>query len=141
MKFRVLIGLLCSLALAGSSAQSDQSETETVTLRVECRKENDRGCTAASTQIWTAPNGRYIDIASLGAGTINNYWLKNPACGVAEVATFTNITVPGLPTPVLLPISFRDPLHVESGAGLKDLGKVAYVNCTYTVKTYPIPSR
>lgn len=136
MKFHILIGLLGILALAGASAQEQR---ETVTLRVECRKTDDRGCTGDDYRSWSAPNGRYIDVASLGAGTVDGYWKKEPRCGVAQVATYTNANIPGVPTPIALPISFRAVVHVESGAGLLDIGRVAWVNCIYTVTTYPIP--
>jgi len=112
---------------------------EEIILRTECRKENTGGCTSAGLKVWAAPAGMYIDVAGIGTGTIVNSWGKNATCRAPEPDATASTVLPGLPVPVPLPIGFKAYLHIESGSGISNLGKVAFVNCKYNVTLYPIP--
>ena len=112
---------------------------EEATLRVECRKTSDRGCSANGAPAYQAPPGKYVKATSLSTGTVINYWAKNPVCGAAKPAGFVVYAPQGVDVEAQLPTSFTAPLHVESGSGGINIGKVAFVNCRYTFVPGDIP--
>lgn len=113
--------------------------SETVTLRAECRKGSDRGCTASYPVCHTAPDGKFIRASSLSPGSVLGYWSKNPRCGAPEVGSLLPYTIPGTDLETQLPLSFCAHLHVESGSGFSGIGKVAYVDCEYSFSLSDLP--
>lgn len=113
--------------------------SDTVTLRAECRKGSDRGCTASYPVCYTAPNGKFIRASSMSPGSILGYWSKKPRCGAPEVGSLLPYTIPGTDLETQLPLSFCAHLHVESGSGFINIGKVAYVDCEYSFSLSNLP--
>lgn len=131
MRFCIAIVVFAMTAQAGLS--------DTVTLRAECRKGSDRGCTASYPVCYTAPDGKFIRASSLSPGSVLGYWSKNPRCGSPEVGSLLPYTIPGTDLETQLPLSFCAHLHVESGSGFSSIGKVAYVNCEYSFSLSDLP--
>ncbi len=113
--------------------------SDTVTLRAECRKSSDRGCTASYPVCHTAPDGKFIRASSLSPGSVLGYWSMNPSCGSPEVGSLLPYTIPGTDLETQLPLSFCANLHVESGSGFSSIGKVAYVDCAYSFSLSDLP--
>ena len=109
---------------------------ETAMLRSECRKEHSGGCSATRQVCHSVPSGTYLIEGSVGDGTVVNFWNKNPLCGSASLAGYVAIPVQGLPHPPSYPTQFCAQLHVESGSGIMDIGKVAFVDCRYSFRTF-----
>ena len=128
--------VLCIAATTSSSAMADAgAKSHAFTLRVECRKDSSRGCTASARVCTNAPEGRYFAVQSV-SGAVNNAWSPGhqPQCGIAKTSG-EGVAINGL----LAPTSMCASLHAESGSGVPNIGKVAFVNCNYTATTYPIP--
>lgn len=131
---RSIVLILCATTFGGQAVA--EAKPHSFTLRVECRKDSDRGCTASGRICANAPSGYYFAAGQSVAGAHNNSWSPGhaPVCGTATTGA-EGVPVNGL----LAPISMCAGLHAESGSGGANLGKVAFVNCTYTATTYPIP--
>lgn len=131
---RTVTALACLVSIAGQAYA--QSKSHQFTLRVECRKGSDRGCTASARVCANAPEGYYFAAGQSIAGAHNNSWSPGhaPVCGTATTGA-EGVPINGL----LAPISMCAGLHAESGSGGMNIGKVAFVNCNYTATIYPIP--
>jgi len=128
----LMTSTIAAILLAGIAS------AETVTLRVECRKDSDRGCTASGRACSAIGDSRYIVPGSPSGGTVQNYWSKNPRCGAPEADGYVAVPDTGLPYPPSYATQVCASLHVESGSGFANLGKVAFVNCNYQVRTFAI---
>ncbi len=121
--------ILFSVALAtigGAAATAAEAN-----FRAECRKTNDRGCSADTFGVYNAPPGKYIEPDSVTSGSVVNYWKKQPRCHKPVLEGRVGYTIPGTTATATFFTSFKAPLHVESGSGGGDIGKVAFVNCRY----------
>jgi len=107
-----------------------ESVLDNAVLGVECRKSSDRGCTAHAEDCYVAPSNFRIVENSISNGVISNFWGKNPTCGVPRVSKLDDSGKP---------IGFCATHHVESGSGVANLGKVAYVSCEYQIELTAIP--
>lgn len=123
-----------ALAIIGVSLNAAAADA---TLRAECRKPDDRGCTARATNCVSAPDGKYID--NVTPGSVVDFWNKNAQCGAPRMASHVPFQIPNTDINAFLFTSFCADLHVESGSGPADIGKVAYVNCRYTYGLRDIP--
>lgn len=112
---------------------------ETATLRVECRKTSDRGCTGHQRVCFSTPNGHYMVEGSVSEGSVNNSWGKNATCGPANPDGYVAVSGTNLPFPPSYPTQFCASLHIESGSGLNNLGQVAFVNCNYSYRQFKYP--
>jgi hypothetical protein len=137
-----LIGGVSMAAVGSASAVVAPSDTVTVTVRAECRKTSDRGCTAHNLADISAPAGRYMIPDSLTVGTVvgtNNRGGYRPLCGMPVAVGTVPYQIPETDVIAYLYTSAKAPLHVESGGGYGDLKQVFYVNCQYTFRTGTIP--
>ena len=139
MRLNRVIAATCTVAAValGTDCASAQSNPEphTFMLRVDCRKDSDRGCTASNRVCANAPEGRYFAPQTV-SGAVDSALSpgRDPICGVAETGG-QGVPVNGL----LAPTSMCAGLHAESGSGFGGLGQEYYVNCRYTATTYAIP--
>lgn len=114
---------------------------ETV-FRTECKKTDDRGCTADGPVCYTAPHGKAINPGSLPAqGTVVNHWNKEPRCGKAVAGQLEYFQVPGAQSGVVAAYvtGFCANIHIESGSGFDNIGSNAFVNCRYGFSEFDIP--
>lgn len=129
-------------ALLVSTLPSVAQEAREATLRVECRKTSDSGCTGHANQVISAPSGYYIVRDSISPGQVintNNRGGYRPLCGPATMSGSVPFPVPGTDIIADLFTSAYAPLHVESGGGGGDLGQVFYVNCRYSFQIRRLP--
>lgn len=89
----LMTSTIAAILLAGIAS------AETVTLRVECRKDSDRGCTASGRACSAIGDNRYIVPGSPSGGTVQNFWSKNPRCGAPEADGYAAVPNTGLPYP------------------------------------------
>jgi len=131
---------LCSLVLL-LAAFPGHALGDTAILRGECRKGSDRGCSVDVRSCYEAPQGFYIVDGSLSQGSVDGYWNRNPICGPAEVTAFSRYLIPQTVVVAELAKAFCASLHVESGSGFADIGRVAYINCSYSFDLGLIPQQ
>lgn len=133
--FKSLLIVAVSMSMIPNFVQADEA-----ILRVECRKGSDRGCTAHGPACYQAPAGKYIKSGTLSkVGQVVNFWSKQPRCLAAETTSSIPYTFPGTDIIASLDTGFCATLHIESGSGFSNLGKVAFVNCKYTFELGDIP--
>lgn len=139
MKIPLVVAVCCtamaSLMSASGLSANDGAGTARFELRVECRKNSTRGCTAAGEACANAPAGRYFPVQSISgadAGSLSPG--HTPVCGVATTGK-EGVAVNGM----LAVTSMCANLHAESGSGPRDIGKVFYTKCSYTAATNPLP--
>lgn len=121
--------LVASLFFSGAAATADTLEFKSKT----CRKGNDKGCTAAGLSCAMAPKGKFITPGSFGGkGSVKSYWKKNPVCGASQPGRTVTLTHPDIGE-YTQAVELCAPTHIESGSGFGDIGKVAFVNCAYSV--------
>lgn len=135
MKIPLVVGILAAIPLS-IPAQVFAQQSHTFSLRVECRKDSSRGCTASGRICSNAPAGTYFSAGQSVSGQHVSSWSpgRQPICGEATTGA-DGVVVNGL----LAPTSMCAGLHAESGSGMANIGKVAYVECSYTTTVYPIP--
>lgn len=131
---------LIAFAFMTLTASPAYAQSETIEFRAECRKANDRGCSADNTGVYQAPDGKYIEPDSVTAGQVMNYWKVQPRCQSPALAGRVPYTIPGTTAVASFFTSFQAPLHVESGSGLDDIGKVAFVTCRYSFRLGDLPA-
>lgn len=137
MRVRILEATFFTITLTATPVLADEA-----ILRVECKKESDRGCTADGLVTYQAPSGKYIKAGSISpSGTVMNYWNKEPRCLEAKPSASVPFAVPETDIVASLDTAFTAHLHIESGSGMLDLGKVAFVNCKYTFVLGDIPAQ
>lgn len=139
MKIPLVLAACCaamvSLMSASGSAANEGAGTAKFELRVECRKDSTRGCTAAGESCANAPAGRYFPVQSISGADAGSFSPGHaPICGVATTGK-EGVAVNGM----LAVTSMCANLHGESGSGPRDIGKVFYTKCSYTVATKPLP--
>jgi len=69
-----------------------------------------------------------------------NFWKKEPRCGQPQPSGHITYVIPNTDVEAQLMTSFSAFLHVESGSGLGDMGKVAFVDCEYSFVLGDIPN-
>lgn len=109
------------------------------TFRAECRKTSDRGCSADKFGVYQAPSGYYIEPKSISVGEVINYWKKQPRCHLPILDGLVSVPFPGSDAVATFYTSFKAPIHVESGSGFADMGKVAFVDCRYRFQVKKLP--
>lgn len=132
---RIVACALPLLLLANIAA----AESANSTFRAECRKTSDRGCSADKIGVYQAPTGYYIEPSSISAGEVLNYWMKQPRCLLPTLDGRVAIPFPNSDASATFYTSFKAPLHVESGSGGANIGKVAFVDCRYSFQIKKLP--
>jgi len=72
-------------------------------------------------------------------GQIIDFFRINPMCGRPEMAETVPHILSGTNIEGHLPISFCSMMHVESGSGPSDIGKVSFISCKYSFEIGPLP--
>lgn len=139
MKGNALVALV---AAATFLVLPDRAPAQEVTVRAECQKRDDRGCTAHQSVTIRAPEGMFIFPESLSSGEVintNNRGSHRPLCGPARPSGTVPYRIPGTDLISHFFISAEATLHVESGSGFRDLNQTFFVNCRYSFRTGRIP--
>ena len=115
------------------------AESVEQSFRTECRKAHSGGCSANGQGVYQAPTGYYIEKDSISSGEPLNYWMKQPRCYQPQLDGSVSIPFPGTTAMATFYTSFKAPMHVESGSGMANIGKVAFVNCRYRFRISRLP--
>ncbi|WP_157374352.1 hypothetical protein [Salipiger sp. CCB-MM3] len=130
---KIIILAVCAIALATPTLAAQAN------FRAECRKTSDRGCSANANGVYNAPPGKYIEEQSVTSGQVLNYWLKQPICGKPTLEGKVYKQFPGTTATATFHTSFKAPIHVESGSGGGNIGKVAFIDCRYNFRLGDLP--
>lgn len=139
---KIMTALVVAQTLTGiaavlpTTASASEVQSHTFDLRVECRKTNSRGCTASGQATTHAPRGMFFIGGQNVPGKVISSWSPGhqPVCYSAKPTG-------GVPVRhgLVAQTSMSGGLHAESGSGMSNIGKVAYVVCRYTAQIAPIP--